>query len=218
VIRAVVLDVGETLVDETETWGDWADWLGVPRLTFFSVLGAVIARGGAYQHVFELVRPGIDIAAERHARAAAGRRSGLIEADLYPDAVASLRALQETGRLVGIAANQPTTTETMLHALGVPLALVATSDGWGIAKPDPAFFQRICDELGLPAEEIAYVGDRLDNDIAPAAAAGMLAIFIRRGPWGYIQASQTDPHAVGAAATIGTLAELPELIERLASG
>jgi FMN phosphatase YigB (HAD superfamily) len=31
-IRAVMFDVGETLVDETEAWGDWADWLdAVPR-------------------------------------------------------------------------------------------------------------------------------------------------------------------------------------------
>ena len=107
------------------------------------------------------------------------------------------------------------TTEALLHGLGLPLSLVATSDGWGVAKPDPAFFRRICDELGLPADEIAYVGDRLDNDIAPAAAAGMAAIFIRRGPWGYIQSSRSDPRAVGAIATIESLVELPGLIASL---
>jgi FMN phosphatase YigB (HAD superfamily) len=30
------------------------------------------------------------------------------------------------------------------------------------------------------------VGDRLDNDIRPALAAGMVAVFLRRDPWGYI--------------------------------
>ena len=29
-IKAVVFDVGETLVDETREYGTWADWLGVP--------------------------------------------------------------------------------------------------------------------------------------------------------------------------------------------
>jgi FMN phosphatase YigB (HAD superfamily) len=29
-IRAVFFDVGETLVDETEHWGHWADVLGIP--------------------------------------------------------------------------------------------------------------------------------------------------------------------------------------------
>jgi hypothetical protein len=45
VIEAVVFDVGETLVDETREYGTWADWLGVPRHTFASVFGAVIASG-----------------------------------------------------------------------------------------------------------------------------------------------------------------------------
>jgi len=34
VIRAVVFDVGETLVDESREYGTWADWLGIPRHTF----------------------------------------------------------------------------------------------------------------------------------------------------------------------------------------
>jgi hypothetical protein len=33
VTRAVVVDVGECLVDETRECGTWADWLGVPRHT-----------------------------------------------------------------------------------------------------------------------------------------------------------------------------------------
>ncbi len=33
--------------------------------------------------------------------------------------------------------------------------------------------------------EVLYVGDRLDNDVLPAKSAGMQAVLIRRGPWGY---------------------------------
>jgi hypothetical protein len=43
-LTAVFFDVGETLVDETEVMGGWADWLGIPRLTFFAAIGAVLAR------------------------------------------------------------------------------------------------------------------------------------------------------------------------------
>ena len=57
-IRAVVFDVGETLVDETAAWDDWADWLGVPRFTFQAVLGGVIARGLDHRVAFELIRRG----------------------------------------------------------------------------------------------------------------------------------------------------------------
>ncbi|HET9522465.1 MAG TPA: HAD family hydrolase [Candidatus Limnocylindrales bacterium] len=215
-VRAVVFDVGETLVDETEAWGDWADWLGVPRLTFFAALGGVIARGGDHREVFPLVRPGIDLQAEFAARAAAGRRGAVTSGDLYPDALDCLRALAADGYVIGIAGNQPSATEEVLHALDVPLALVAASESWAVHKPDPAFFRRIASELDLAPAEIAYVGDRLDNDVRPAATAGMVAIFIRRGPWAYLQAGTAEPPE--AAATIESLGELPGLLRRLATG
>jgi FMN phosphatase YigB (HAD superfamily) len=63
----------------------------------------------------------------------------------------------------------------------------------------------------MPAPEIAYVGDRLDNDVLPAKAAGMFAIFIRRGPWGYLHA--TRPEASEADARIESLLELPSLLQ-----
>ena len=48
--------------------------------------------------------------------------------------------------------------------------MLATSDEWGVAKPDAAFFDKLVAVSGHDRQEIAYVGDRLDNDIAPAAA------------------------------------------------
>jgi hypothetical protein len=39
-IRAVFLDVGEPLIDETRSWSLLADWLGVPRVTMSGVLGS----------------------------------------------------------------------------------------------------------------------------------------------------------------------------------
>lgn len=129
--------------------------------------------------------------------------------DLYPDAVPCLRALVELGYLVGVAANQPETTEAVVRELGIDLAIVASSERWGVSKPDQAFFERTAAELDLPADGIAYVGDRLDNDIAQAARAGMAAIFIRRGPWAMLQSAVADPRGVGAvAATVDSLDEL----------
>ena len=215
-IRAVIFDVGETLVDETSVWDDWADWLGLPRFTFFGAIGGAIARGLDHREVFDMVRPGIDVDAERRARLAAGRQPYVSADDLYPDAVPCLRKLVAAGFRVGIAANQPEATEAVLNSLDLPLVLVASSERWGVHKPDPAFFDRICDELGVPGREIAYVGDRLDNDIEPAAAAGMTAVFIRRGPWALIQAAAVDPLAVGAAAVIDGLNELPDVLASMA--
>ena len=47
------------------------------------------------------------------------------------------------------------------------------------------------------------MGDRVDNDVGPAIAAGMVAVHIRRGPWGYLQ----EPP--DAAIRITSLDELP---------
>jgi HAD superfamily hydrolase (TIGR01549 family) len=209
-VHTVVFDVGETLVDETRHWGDWADWLGVTRFGFFAAFGAVVERGWHHRRVFELVRPGIDLAAEQARRAAAGWRYTLEPSDFYPDALASLRALRTAGFKVGIAGNQPEAAETSLAALGAPADFVASSARWGVEKPDPGFFARVAEAAGEPADAIAYVGDRLDNDVLPAKAAGMTAVFIRRGPWGLIHAA--SPDAARADLRIDTLDGLATLL------
>ena len=210
----MVFDVGETLVDETRAWGAWADHLGIPRLTFFAALGATIADGGHHHDPMRMFRPGIDVEAERRRLDAAIGGYASVEAeDLYPDALDCLRALRADGYRLGVAANQPAATAAVIEGLGIPLDLVGMSADWGLAKPDPAFFERVARELQLPTEAIAYVGDRVDNDVRPARAAGMTAVFLRRGPWGWIQAGREDPP--DADVVIDSLAELPEALRAL---
>lgn len=92
--------------------------------------------------------------------------------------------------------------------------MVATSDDWGVTKPDRGFFERIIGSVPHAAGEILYVGDRLDNDIRPASRAGMKTALIRRGPWGIIQAD--DPEASTLPSIrIRSLRELPERIAAL---
>jgi HAD superfamily hydrolase (TIGR01549 family) len=206
-VRAVVFDVGETLVNETTEYQAWADWLGVPRHTFSAMFGAVIARGEDYRQVFQVFRPGFELSIERERRAAAGRPEAFGDSDLYPDARDCLTDLKAQGFLVGIAGNQTARAGAILRGLGFAADFIATSDDWGAEKPTPAFFQALIAECGVPAREIAYVGDRLDNDIRPALEAGLVTVFVRRGPWGYQQ--QHDP-AVGLShLRVDGLAEIP---------
>ena len=185
-IRAVWFDVGETLINETREYGTWADWLGVPRHTFSAMFGAVIARGGDYLEVFQHFRPGFDLAAERQARLDEGIGEFLNGHDLYPDARPSLQALRGAGYFVGEAGNQTARAGRFLRELNLPCDVLATSDEWGAAKPDAGFFDKLVAVSGHDRGEIAYVGDRLDNDVAPAAMAGLFTIWVRRGPWGYV--------------------------------
>jgi len=206
-VRAVVFDVGETLMNETTEYGTWADWLGVPRHTFSAMFGAVIDRGDDYRQTFQHFRPGFELAVERLRREQASFAEHFDERDLYPDARPCLEKLKQLGFLVGVAGNQTARAERLLRALDLPVDFIGTSDGWGVEKPSPEFFDRIITECGCAPGEIAYVGDRLDNDICPALAAGIVAVFVRRGPWGYIHAAHPD--VAQARLRIESLDELP---------
>ena len=212
-VTTVVFDVGETLVDETRHWGEWADWIGVPRLTFFAVLGDVIARGEHHRQVFQRIRPSFDVERAEAQRKAEGWRYQFEPGDFYPDALPCLVDLRARGYRIGLAGNQPHEAEPALAAAGVPADFIASSARWGVEKPSPAFFERVVEAAGCPAGQIAYVGDRLDNDVLPAANAGMIAVFIRRGPWGYLHA--TRPEAARATLRIDTLTELAPALASL---
>lgn len=214
-IRAVVFDVGETLIDETRDWGDWADWLGVPRFAFFGTLGAVIERGEHHRRVFEWVRPGFDFESEVAKRREAGSLQEPRPLDFYPDARPCLEALVGAGYQVGLVGNQPAWMEAALEAEEVAVDWIASSAGWGVEKPSPDFFARVVDQTGMPAGEIAYVGDRLDNDVLPACRAGLVGVFLRRGPWGFVHA--TRPEAGEADIRLESLAELPDALALVSS-
>jgi HAD superfamily hydrolase (TIGR01549 family) len=208
VITAVVFDVGECLVDESREYGTWADWLGVPRHTFSAVFGAVIARGLDHREVFQVFRPGFDLDQARQQRAAAGQPESYGEDDLYPDVRPALTQLRAGGLWVGIAGNQTARSGRILRRLELPADLIATSDDWAVSKPDPAFFRRMAEETPAGPGEILYVGDRLDNDIRPAARAGLRTALIRRGPWATIQRDDPDAERVPTM-RIDSLTELP---------
>ena len=211
-IKAVFFDVGETIVDESREYGTWADWLGVPRHTFSAVFGAVIARGLDYREAFQVFRPGFDLAAERERRAEAGQPEGFGEENLYADARPCLSALRAKGLLVGLAGNQTARAEAILRSLEFDVDAIGTSDGWGVEKPSTAFFDRVVVEANCGADEVLYVGDRLDNDIRPAQEVGIQTALVRRGPWGYIL--DRPEIAQRCLFRLDSLAELPDLLQQ----
>ncbi len=205
--RWVCLDVGETLIDETRLWSLWADELGVPRSTLLAALGAVIERGD-HRDVFALVGavdwqrrvPDVELA-----------YGGFQADDLYPDALRAIAGLRDAGYRVAVVANQPEVRGEQLRRIGVDAEIMAMSDGLGVAKPDAAFYVRILELMwGPPAASVAYVGDRVDNDVLPSIAAGMRGIWLRRGPWGVIQRL---PEGARPALIVSSLDELVERID-----
>ena len=216
-IGAVVFDVGECLVNETREYGTWADWLGVPRHVFSAVFGAVIARGLDYRETFQVFQPGFDLDKARQQRADEGKPEWFGEDDLYPDVRPALARLRDDGLWVGIAGNQTTRAGGLLRSLELPADMIATSDDWGVTKPDPGFFRQMIKLVPCEADQTLYVGDRLDNDILPAARLGLRTALIRRGPWAVIQQDDPDAYRVPTM-RIGSLAELPGKIAAFNAG
>jgi len=204
----LVFDVGETLASEERWLGSWADWLGVPKSAFFAALGALIEARRPHQELFPLFHPGIDVDAERDKRRKLGISDHFTLDDLYPDALPTLQWARAAGHRIGISGNNSASTEEFARSLGLA-DIVGSSQRWGVAKPDPAFFQRLIVEAGCAPAEIVYIGDRVDNDVLPALAAGLQAIHIARGPWGVVQARW--PEAEGLR-RIRSLTELPALL------
>ncbi|PBC92445.1 HAD superfamily hydrolase (TIGR01549 family) [Streptomyces sp. Ag82_O1-15] len=191
-----MFDVGETITRDDRYWASWADWLGIPRHTLSALVGAVVAQGRDNADALRLARPSIDISAEYQARETAGCGESLDETDLYDDVRPALAWLRKLGIRVIIAGNQTSRVGDLLRDLDLPVDLIVTSGEWGVAKPQPEFFERVLEVAQAAPRETLYVGDHPANDLFPAKQAGLRAAHIRRGPWGHLWADDPDVVAV----------------------
>ncbi len=78
-------------------------------------------------------------------------------------------------------------------------------------KPDTRIFKIAAERIGERAENIMYVGDRIDKDIRPALRIGMHAVLKDA----YTNAGKRLPQG---ARKIDHISELPALIERINAG
>lgn len=217
-IRTAVFDVGETLVDETRIFARWADRFGIPHMAFFGTIGGVLASGGTITEGFRLLVPGFDLQTESsrwRAEDPHGEREHFNERDLYPDVRPAFAEMRAAGLPLLIAGNQPPEAGPALQAMDLGVAGIGISDDWGVGKPHPSFFDRVlalADGVlpGVAPEEVLYVGDRTDNDVLPARRAGMRAVLLRRGLFGYRHAAA--PEAAEADAVLDDLHQLADWI------
>lgn len=206
-IRAICFDVGETLIDETRFWNEVAQYAGVPGFTLAGTLGGLIERRENHRSIFgylqiESLDPNV-----------IGYR--IERADLYPDVVRTLKELRAEHYRIAIAGNQGEGVAEQIEALDLGAEVIGTAALWGVPKPEPAFFHRLCDELNLEPSQVVSVGDRLDNDVLPAMEVGMQAVHIRRGPWGTIQAGW--PESADVRWKIDRLGQLCDTLHRIES-
>jgi HAD superfamily hydrolase (TIGR01509 family) len=67
--------------------------------------------------------------------------------------------------------------ELARYGLADHLAFVLVSSDYSVRKPNVLLLETAAARLNVPAEDIWFVGDRLDTDVAGARAAGMTAVW-----------------------------------------
>ena len=200
-LKAVFFDVGETLIDEERWWRVLAARSGLQPHVIWAALGVTIERGEEHDELWRHL--GVD------------RPTGWWDdltyelADFYPDGIPCLQAVRDLGLQVGIAGNQTDALERWARDAALPADMISSSASLGVRKPDLRFFEGLVELAGCAPDELAYVGDRVDNDVRPAHEAGLIAVHLRRGPWGRLQPTPAD------ALAIESLDELPEALASL---
>lgn len=200
-IRAALAELGVHVGDE-----DYAD----------AVDAAVHSYAwDAYQAIIWRLAGGDAAMAERayagfHARAH-GREMPF---ELRPGMTGVLAWLDRRGIRLGLAANQPQRTLAILdaHGVGQYFHHREVSGTHGYHKPDPRLFLRACEDIGVAPQETIMVGDRIDNDIAPARRLGMAAVLLRTGRH---VAQQPRSHAEKPHAEVRTAEELRAVLEAM---
>jgi len=124
---------------------------------------------------------------------------------------------------LAVWANTRTATGTDLGRLldragiGRFFAWVVTSMDAGFRKPAPQFFEFALRKCGLASDEVLFVGNQLNTDIAGGQKHGIRTVWLSGGA--YRSTDETlPPQDVHPTHTIHTLRQLPSLLETLCSG
>jgi putative hydrolase of the HAD superfamily len=130
-----------------------------------------------------------------------------------PDIKQTLTALKNSGLKLGIVSN----TFVNGHSLEKHLEQVGILDFFTVRlysyefdfrKPNPQMFKTAAEKIGEAAQNILFIGDRLDKDIKPALRLGMQAVLKAA----YTNIGKKIPDGIHK---INQLSELPPLIEKI---
>jgi phosphoglycolate phosphatase len=234
-LRAILFDKDGTLIDFDATWGPAAYEVMRTLAAGDEDAFAELVRVSEYIENERRFLPSSPLVAGSSAHygplwaQALGRSPGL---DLYhemdelfrvwglrnlvpigePAAVA--RALRERALRLGIATNDAeASARSQAEALGLLpfLEFIAGYDSGFGGKPHPGMVLAFADRLGVPADQVAVVGDSL-HDLETARLAGATGIAVLTGPLKHAARVDLEPHA---DYVIDSIADLPAFVDAL---
>jgi putative hydrolase of the HAD superfamily len=104
------------------------------------------------------------------------------EVEIFADVAPGLARLQQRYALASLSNGN---ADLARIGLGHLFVVSLNARQIGAAKPQRRCFERLAQELALAAEQIAYVGDDPELDVAAARAAGCRTVWMNRCalPW-----------------------------------
>ncbi len=103
----------------------------------------------------------------------------------FPEVAGALARLRERRARLVVVSNWDCSLPGVLERAGLRelVDAIVTSASCGVAKPDPAVFERALAEAGVAPADALHVGDSLREDVEGARAAGIeAALVVRDGP------------------------------------
>lgn len=226
--RAILFDIGgpidlefawEVAVDGAIAAACGLEGIRVDQATVEEASEAAVAAFApdAYAFMVERLCGGDPETAARVRQRMRGMVGNLDVFQMRPGMLELLQRLVDRGLLLGVVANQPARRIERLEHEGIAhfFAYHGVSGVTDLRKPDPRAFTAACDALGVGPAETIMVGDRIDNDIAPAKSLGMAAILFRTGRH---RRQRPRSGAEESDAVVTDVRELDDAISRLLIG
>lgn len=202
-IKWIFFDLGSTLIDETE-----ADSRRIKEM----ISGTDITEEDYREKRFEMIQKGLNGDLSTIEYFGLTKTPWHSEEEVpYPDVVSTLTELKQRGYKLGVVANQKYGTEQRLKNWNLLqfFYFIAASAELGMAKPEPAIFKWALEQADCHPQNVVMVGDRLDNDMAPANRFGIHSVRLLRGLGAYHKPQSADEKP---EYTISSLAELLDLL------
>ena len=202
-VKWVFFDLGSTLIDETA-----ADTRRIREM----IAGTDVTEQAYREKRLEMIRNGRNGDLSAMEFFALTKTPWHSEDEVpFPDAASTLKELKRRAFRLGVIANQNVGTVQRLKNWNLLqyFDVIAASAELGMAKPDPAIFEWALKQACCKAQNAVMVGDRMDNDIAPANRLGMHTVRLKRGLGAYHEPQSDDEKP---EFTISTLAELLDII------
>lgn len=228
-VKAVLFDLGGTLVDER----DYSGWTDDARKLYLDFDPDDLRH--AYQEVeaeidaeppnpdreatfVEFWRRTLARASERDvtdttvAKFVALRRSGNVAIQLYSDTRRCLDQLRHERRALGVVSNSTSEARVrqILDRVGILdyFERIVSSGTEGVEKPNPEIFLRAVHRMSVAPGDALYVGNLAYTDAKAAESAGLRAVWLNREGFGFGE----DPPE------ITSLLEVPLCVRRIELG